>query len=251
MQLAILSGGAAHGLVAALGARFKAQIGCDIAGIYGAVGAMREKLIAGAPADLVILTSALIEGLSRTGHVVPGSAADIGIVHTAIAVRAGDPTPGVGDAVALRAALLAADAIYFPDPTLATAGIHFAKVLDRLGIGAEAAARLRPHPNGATAMRALAEAKERRPLGCTQVTEILATPGVRLVAPLPRGFELATTYTAAVCTRAALPEQARRLAALLSGPDTRAERERAGFLSLSPSSSMGRGDLNARPGSAP
>ena len=29
----------------------------------------------------------------------------------------------------LAAALLAADAIYFPDPALATAGIHFAKVM--------------------------------------------------------------------------------------------------------------------------
>ena len=54
----------------------------------------------------------------------------------AIAVRAGDPAPPVGDAAELRAALLAADAIYFPDPKLATAGIHFAKVLDGWGSAA-------------------------------------------------------------------------------------------------------------------
>ncbi len=47
MQLALLSGGAAQGLVAALAAQFKAETGCDIAGTFGAVGAMRDKLIAG------------------------------------------------------------------------------------------------------------------------------------------------------------------------------------------------------------
>ena len=98
MQLAILSGGAAQGLVEALRDRFKAETGCEIAGTFGAVGAMRDKLIGGAPADLLILTSALIGELAGAGHVVTGSAVDLGIVRTAIAVRAGDPVPPVGDA---------------------------------------------------------------------------------------------------------------------------------------------------------
>lgn len=232
MQLQVLSGGAAHGLVDALAPLFKAETGCGIAGTFGAVGAMRDKLMAGAPADLLILTKALIAELTRDGLVVAGSAVDIGVVRTAVAVRTGDAAPRVDNAVALRSALLAADAIYFPDPKLATAGIHFAKVLDALGIAADVNMRLRPHPNGTAAMRALAEAKGGRPIGCTQVTEILATPGVTLVAPLPKEFELATVYTAGVCTRASRPEEARRLAALLGGEAAHAVRERAGFEAL-------------------
>ena len=65
MQLKILSGGAAQGLVAALGPQFKAETGCDIDGTFGAVGAMRDRLLAGAPADVLILTSALIAELAR------------------------------------------------------------------------------------------------------------------------------------------------------------------------------------------
>src|SRR5262249_5570114 len=137
MQLAVLSGGAAQGLVAALAARFKADTGCDIAGAFGAVGAMRDKLLAGVPADLLILTSALIADLARSGQVAAGSPVDIGVVRTGVAVRVGDAVPPLGDAAALRSALLAADAVYFPDPRLATAGIHFAKVLDALGISGE------------------------------------------------------------------------------------------------------------------
>ena len=228
-RLRILSGGAAQGLVAALAPEFQAQTGCEIDGTFGAVGAMRDKLLAGTSADLLILTRALIEELTAQGHVVADSAADVGTVLTAIAVRDGDTVPNVGDAAGLRAALLAADAIYFPDPKLATAGIHFAAVIARLGITADVASRLRPFPNGATAMRELAAVRGGHPIGCTQVTEILNTPGAHLVAPLPSGFELATVYTAAVCARSVLPEEARALAALLVGLSARDARARAGF----------------------
>ena len=229
-KLTVLSGGAAQGLVAALASEFKAQCGCEIDGTFGAVGAMRDKLLSGTPADLLILTRALIDELAAQGHVVPGSISNIGTVLTAVAVRSGEPSPDVGNAAGLRAALLAADAIYFPDPKLATAGIHFAKVIERLGIAADVASRIRTYPNGATAMRELVAATEKRPIGCTQVTEILNTPGAQLVAPLPEGFELATVYTAGVCTQAASPQQARELAALLTGDAARAARERAGFV---------------------
>jgi molybdate transport system substrate-binding protein len=229
MTLVVLSGGAAQGLVGALAPRFKAETGCDIDGTFGAVGAVRDALLAGSPADVLILTGALIDELAREGHVVPGSAVEIGSVATAIAVRSGDPPPSVGDAAGLRATLLAADEIHCPDPKRATAGIHFAGVLDRLGIATETAARLRTHPNGMTAMRALAAAAGDGPIGCTQVTEILATPGVALVAQLPDELELVTVYTAAVCTRAARPDAAQALVALLSSTTAREERRRAGF----------------------
>src|SRR5262245_45512158 len=114
--LVVLSGGAAEGLVGALAPRFKAETGCEIDGHYGAVGAMRAKLLAGAPADLLILSRALTDELMRQGQVVPGSAVDIGRVATAIAMRSSDPAPAIGDARALRAALQAAGEVYLPDP---------------------------------------------------------------------------------------------------------------------------------------
>ena len=229
MKLTILSGGAANGLVAALSAQFKTDTGADIDGTFGAVGAMRDKLIAGAAADLLILTSALIAELAKAGHVAAGSAADLGTITTGVAVRGGDAAPAIGDADALRAALRAADGIYFPDPKLATAGIHFAKVLERLGIAGEVAPRLRTYPNGQTAMAALAAQPGGRPIGCTQITEILNTKGVTLVGDLPPEFALATVYTLGVCAKAQSPELARRFAALLTGDDSRNLRRRLGF----------------------
>jgi len=228
--LQILSGGAAQGLVAALAPSFKALTGLDIAGEFGAVGAMAELLRAGKPADIVVLTAARIAELAGENLVVRASIADIGLVETAIAVRSGDPEVAVNDAAALRAALLAADAIFVPDTKSSTAGIHVAKMLGQLGIADEVAGRLRIFPNGATAMRHLAQSDAARPLGCTQSTEIIGTDGVVLSGALPKGCELSTMYTAAVAAQAANPRQARALIDLLIGADRRELRERAGFL---------------------
>ena len=115
-------------------------------------------------------------------------------------------------------------------PKLATAGIHVMKVLTALGLADELADRLRPYPNGNTAMKAMAECPDPHAIGSTQVTEILITPGVELVADLPKEFELATVYTAAVCTRANHAQAAQDFIAALAG-DAQAElRAQRGFL---------------------
>ncbi len=212
--LHILSGGAAQGLVASLAPKFKALTGRDIVGEFGAVGAMADKLRSGTPADIVVLTAAMIAALVQEKLVVRASISDIGMVETAIAVRGGDPMVSVGNAAALRDAFLAADAIFVPDTTASTAGIHVAKVLQQLDIADQVAARLKIFPNGATAMRHLA-----------------STAGVILSGSLPPGCELSTMYTAAVTTRAAAEKQAQNLIDLLIGADQRELRERAGFLS--------------------
>ena len=229
MQLNILSGGAAQSVVNALAADFRAATGYELACTFSAVGEMKAKLLAGAPADLVILTHALIAELAAGGQVLPESSADLGRVRTGVAVRAGDPLPDIASTAALRNTLLAAECIYFPDPQKATAGIHFARVLDTLGIRGEVAPHVKTYPNGATAMRELAQAKGAHLVGCTQVTEINSTPGVVLVGLLPREFELATVYSVGLCAGAASPEAAQRFIALLAGDATRALRVKAGF----------------------
>lgn len=224
MKLDFVSAGAAQGLVAAVAARR----GVEISGSFGAVGAMLEKFRGGDPCDVLILTDAQVTDLASRGEVAVGTVADLGSVATSVAVREGDPIPDVSSGEALRAALLAADAIYFPDPAKATAGIHFAKVIEQLGIRDAIGERLRTFPNGATAMRHLAEAQG-HPIGCTQATEILATPRARLVAPLPKGFDLSTVYTASVNSHASRAAGARAFVEALAGPEASSARAAAGF----------------------
>lgn len=228
-QIRLLSGGAAQGLVGQLKAGFAADQGCEVLGTFGAVGLMRDKLLGGEPCDVLILTEALIRQLTESGQVAAGSARALGVVKTGVAVKAGEPLPATDTPEALKAALLAARGIYFPDPVKATAGIHFMKVLQTLGLDVTLADRLRPYPNGNAAMGAMAQANESGLIGCTQVTEILFTPGVALSGLLPKAFELATVYTAGVCTGAQQPDAAAAFVELLASEKAAGLRSAGGF----------------------
>ncbi|MDB5966889.1 MAG: hypothetical protein JWQ72_3389 [Polaromonas sp.] len=228
-SLHVLSGGAAQGLVTRLQERFTAGHQLDIAGTFGAVGMMKDSLLAGTPCDVIILSEALIAQLTDSGDVVAGTAMALGAVKTGVAVKSGADRVDVSTPESLAAALRAARGIYFPDPVKATAGIHVMRVLKTLGLDVELAERLRPFPNGATAMAAMARADGTGLIGCTQVTEILFTDGVELVAPLPKAFELATVYTAAVCSKAGHPQAAQALIALLASAEAAELRQACGF----------------------
>ena len=229
LTLNVLCAGAAQGLVKALQPRLLAEAGAATAGRFGAVGAMKEALLAGEPCDLMVSTDKMIGELIEAGMLLDAGRASLGRVRTGIAVGRGQAHPEVSTAEALKAALRAADAIYFPDAVRSTAGIHFANVMRELGIHDELQARFRTYPNGATAMRELAAHGAQRLIGCTQVTEIKYTEGVELVAPLPARFELATVYTAAVSAHAAEPSLAAGFIAMLTGADTTPLREAGGF----------------------
>ncbi len=229
LTLNLLCAGAAKGLVNALAPRLQAEANAAIGGRFGAVGAMKEALLAGEPCDLMVVTDKMIDELAAAGALRGDTKAALGRVRTGIAVRAGEPRPDISSADALKAALLAAAAIHFPDPERATAGIHFADVMRRLGIHDELKSRFRTHPNGATAMREMAALDAPAQIGCTQVTEINDTEGVDLVGPLPQRFELATVYSGAVSASAASPELAQMFLAMLCGSDALALREAGGF----------------------
>lgn len=228
-DLVLLSAGAAKGLVEGIAADFRNETGTAIRGQFGAVGAMREKLLAGEACDAFVSTAAMLEALERDGRIVAASVAPIGRVRTGIAVRAGEPKPDVTTADALAARLREARAIYVPDTERATAGIHFVRVLDRLGLLAQLAGKLRAYPNGATAMQMLAREGPPGAIGCTQVTEILYTRGVALAGLLPSEFELATVYSAGVCADAASPSLASAFVAWVAGTRSADLRRAGGF----------------------
>jgi molybdate transport system substrate-binding protein len=227
--LHILCAGAVQGVIRAVQDQFESETGALVQASFGAVGAMKEALVAGEPCDVMIVTDAMVVALQAQGALHAQPRAPLGRVRTGLAVRSGQPLPEVGTAEALKASLLAANAIYFPDPKRATAGIHFESVIARLGIGEQVASRVRNYANGAISMRELAADSTQSTIGCTQITEILYTPGVELVGALPGVYELATVYTAARTALGAQPVLAQRFVELLAGPQTQALRAAGGF----------------------
>ena len=227
-DLHVISAGAAKGLVQGLQDEFQRDTGLALQCTFGAVGAMLERLNAGAPCDVIILTRAMIDALAREGRAAAPGIADLGWVHTGLALPSGVPPRPVSDVASLRSVLEPAHAIYLPDPERATAGIHALRVLKALQLP-DLERRLRAYPNGAAAMAALAEQGDAHAVGITQVSEIRYTPGVTLQGVLPAPHGLATLYSAAVVHGAAQASAAALLLQRLTDPARAAWRQLAGF----------------------
>jgi molybdate transport system substrate-binding protein len=227
-NLEVLSAGAAKPVIQALEGRFLARTGTALRSTFAPAGRIRDRASTDEPFDVVVLTGEMIDELLGSGHIVSGSVGTVGRVRSGIAVRAGEPLPDISDSAALKRAFLAAETLFCPDTAVATSGIHFARVLQSLGIADEVAGRVKEFPNGASAMHELAGSTGVA-IGCTQITEINDSPGTTLVGPLPPEFELVTLYSAAVGARAKLPGPASELVGLLTGPASISLRSTAGF----------------------
>jgi molybdate transport system substrate-binding protein len=228
--LNIFCAGAAQAVVSRLADKYRRDTGIRVNAEYGAVGAMKARVVSGAPADLVILTAALVDELIAEGQVVAGSRADLGKVGTGVAVRAGTSRPDVRTIDVLRANMLAASRIVCPDPAVATAGKVVLKVLDQLGIASEVTPRLQYFRNGYAAMADLARSSGSLEMGITQVTEIMANPGVTLVGPLPDAVQNMAVYSAGLAVRSAQADRAREFIRRLTGFNAQPVLSAAGFV---------------------
>jgi molybdate transport system substrate-binding protein len=144
-------------------------------------------------------------------------------------VRAGTPRPDVSEVRKLRGNLLAATKVVCPDPATATAGKAVMQVLNRLGILEQVRPRMQYFPNGHAAMRWLAQSLGVREMGVTQVTEILANPGVSYAGALPGDLGVRTVYAAGVAERAQNAEGATEFIARLTAPAARPILAKAGY----------------------
>jgi molybdate transport system substrate-binding protein len=116
--------------------------------------------------------------------------------------------------------------IAYADPARgATAGTHFAQVLDRLGITKAVQPKTLVVPFGIEAVEAVAAGKAE--LGISQSSEIAPHPGVTLAGGLPGALALRTDYAAAVLADTA---DARALVRFIASESTaETALRRAGF----------------------
>ena len=228
-MLRVVSAGAARELVSRLSGEFT---GCAVTATFGPVGVVRAAVRSGDGADVVITSAREMASLVADGLVAKGAATDLGAVSTALAVRERDAAPDL--AAGFESVLAAADAVFCPDLERSTAGAHVWSVLQRMGVADSMWPRLRVFPHGAAAMAALAVSTAAAPVGCTQLTEILATPGVRAVGEVPAPWALRTVYQVAPLGGAAEPDLAARFAAMLAGTGQQDLRASSGFVPADP-----------------
>jgi molybdate transport system substrate-binding protein len=204
--LSVFAAGATQVSVMAVVPDFATRNGLAINYTFGTAGSLRDQILTGTSgADVAIVTPAVITALDAKALVHPGSRLDLGQIGGGLAVRSGDELPDIADSDKFKAVLLAADEIYFADPVLATAGAAFIKICTTLGIAdtCVAAPNGKGHisATGAEAMAAMALSTATTVVGVTQISEIKATSGVKLVAEYPEApvnLQVKTIYSAII-----------------------------------------------------
>jgi molybdate transport system substrate-binding protein len=221
----VLAAGAVQAAVQRLEPALTAS-GHKLLATFDTVGALRERVLAGEAADVVILSEAGMAVLAKSDRIDAGSLIDLGTTSVALAVRRGEAAPDISSPDALKRALLSAASIAHADPARgATAGAHFAGVLQRLGLAEELRDRIVVLGFGGDVIAGVAEG--RFAVGVSQSSEIVAHPGVVLAGRLPEPYAHHTRYRAAKMTGAGPSAEA--FLGLLTGPQGRAALQAIGF----------------------
>ena len=227
VEIKVLSAGAMKNMVTELAEAFRQETGHTVVMSTGTAGEIRQKVTAGDPADVVFVTDTVIEQLAAANLIVADSRADIARTGIGVAVREGTPLPDISTPEAFKQTILAAKSLLYTDPARgATSGIHFAGVLQRLGIADAVKAKTVLWPGGYAAE---ALVKSQADLCVHQISEILPVKGVVLVGPLPRDLQKITTYSAALSRRAATPDAARAFIVFVARPSFKAKLAAAGL----------------------
>jgi molybdate transport system substrate-binding protein len=196
-ELKVYAAGAAKEVVVRVAPEFTKATTIKVVPVYDTVGALRDRLLHGEKADVVMLSDAALDTLQGRNLIAPGSRQSLGSVAIALAVKKGAFIPDISTPEALKKVLLDTKSISYADPERgATAGAHFAKVLDRLGIRDRIAGRLHIMPFGVEVIQGVADGRVE--LGVSQSSEISLHPGVSLAGRLPEPHALMTPYAAAI-----------------------------------------------------
>ena len=226
-ELHVLSAGAVRSIVTDLGAAYEKETGNTVKLTFGTVGVIRAKLAGADPADVAIMTDAAMKEMTRQGAVLEGSWAPIGRTGMGVAVRDGAPKPDISNAAALKQALLSAKSLTYVDPAQgATSGIHFAGVLQRLGIADAVKSKTTLVPGGYPAELV---AKGDVEMVVHQISEIIPVKGVTLVGPLPKELQKVTVYAAGVAVASTSKDAARAFVTFLARPDFKPKLAAAGL----------------------
>jgi molybdate transport system substrate-binding protein len=174
---------------------------------------MVRRIEAHEPFDFLVASPSQMDELVRQGKIAAETRTNLVRSGIGVEVRAGAPKPDISSVEAFKRALLNAKSVGYLKE--GQSGVYLATLLERLGIAEAIAAKTtRPDTDIVSELVAKGEIE----LGMVVITQIMTTPGVELVGPLPAEIQSYITFAAGVSANAKAPEAARDLLKYLRGP---------------------------------
>ena len=198
--------------LAEIGSEFERETGHTLIVSSDLPAAFERRVTAGESFDLLISGSPPVDEWIGRGRIVAATRTEIARSGIGVEVRAGAPRPDISSVDAFKRALLNARSIAY---LRVGSGIYLAGLLERLGIAEAIKSKVtRPESDIVSELVAKGEVE----IGMTVITQILTTPGVDLVGPLPPGIQSYITFTAGISSRTMVSDAARRLIQFLREP---------------------------------
>jgi molybdate transport system substrate-binding protein len=219
----VLSTLALRGVLVETEPEFRARTGLAIEAQYKSTNAQLIAIAGGATGDVAIITRPAIDKLTAEGKIVPGSAKDVAQSGIGLAVRAGAPKPDISTVAAFKQAILAAKSIAFS--RLGASGVHFAEVIERLGVADEIRRKavISDAYMGEIVVRGEAD------LAVQQISELMPVAGIDIVGPLPGELQKISLFAAAIFSVAKNPVGGAKLVSFLAEPRLAPVLERKGL----------------------
>ncbi len=206
-----------QGAITQLAPQFERQTGNKLIMTFGPTGGVAARVKNGEPFDVVIVSESAMAGLVKLGKVVEQGRTDIARVGISVAIRRGDSRPDIRSVESFKAALLAAKSISYTNPADGGfSGVYMAELVKRLGIAEKLAPKTKL-ARGGTSSGALVASGEAE-IAIQTTSDLLPTPGIEIVGPLPAEIQNFTVISAGIGAGAADPTAAKRLILLLSSP---------------------------------
>lgn len=199
-------------VLAEIGSEFERDTGHRLIVTSDLPPAFLRRFDAGEPFDLLISGSSPVDEWIQHGRIAATTRIEIARSGIGVEVKAGSRKPDIGTVDAFKRALLNAKSIAY---LKVGSGIYLDGLLERLGLSKSLASKtIRPDSDVVSELVAKGEVE----LGMTVITQILTTPGVDLVGPLPPEIQSYITFVAGVSSQSRAPKAAGELVKFLGGP---------------------------------
>jgi len=211
---------------------FQKSSGNTVTIVYGPAGAITNLVRKGDAADVVIVSRAQLEGLESQGKVAHGSRVDIAGSALGVAVRKGAPKPDISSVEAFKRTLLTARSIGYRDPSTGSlSGTYTAGMLERLGIAQELKPKIKLDRSEGdvpeNVFQALVSGEIEMQIG--QISEIVISPDIDLVGPLPAEIQNVTWLAAGTVSTSKAHEAAEAFISYISSTSAAAVFKTSGF----------------------
>jgi molybdate transport system substrate-binding protein len=217
-ELKVLSATAMQAVMEELGPKFERATGHKLAITFASLGRAVKRVQEGETADVVVIPRQGIDSFVKDGKTSARNATVVASSGIGVAVRRDAPKPDISSPEALKNTLLAAKSIAYTKPEVGGAsGIHFAKVLDRLGIANEMKAKtVFPETHLVGVLVANGEAE----IAVQLFHELIQVAGIEIVGPLPGDLQDTTVFAAAIMVGATDIAAAKALVDFLRTPES-------------------------------